>query len=157
MGSALVVAPENIVVTDVRAGAVRLDTSGRMDLLEDLSNAASCGQLQTVQELLKRGVNINARNKVMRGDGVGGGVGNEGWVHAWWVGCELGLGSDADKFKLNHNMYVHVGLITQLYSTGNPDPWALTPTIFTLQIYNARGCGHIGGFMGPGWVVKQVR
>ncbi|HIE79143.1 MAG TPA: hypothetical protein EYQ03_00310, partial [Nitrospinaceae bacterium] len=25
--------------------------------------------------------------------------GNEGWVHAWWVGCGLGLGSDADKFK----------------------------------------------------------
>ena len=62
--------------------------------------AARYGHPQIVQELLKRGANIDLQAKVMRGDGVGGGVGNEGWVHAWWVGCVLGLGSDADKFKL---------------------------------------------------------
>ena len=61
---------------------------------------AAMWQLPIVQELLKRGANIDARDTVMRGDDVGGGVGNEGWVHAWWVGCVLGLGSDADKFKL---------------------------------------------------------
>ena len=65
-----------------------------------LITAAWQGHLQIVQELLKRGANIDLQDEVMRGDGVGGGVGNEGWVHAWWVGCGLGLGSDADKFKL---------------------------------------------------------
>ena len=65
-----------------------------------LIDAAYNGHLPIVQELLNRGANIDLQNKVMRGDGVGGGVGNEGWVHAWWVGCGLGLGSDADKFKL---------------------------------------------------------
>ena len=61
--------------------------------------AALNGHLSIVQELLNRGANTDLQNTVMRGDGVGGG-GNEGWVHAWWVGCGLGLGSDADKFKL---------------------------------------------------------
>ena len=40
--------------------------------------AAENGHLQTVQELLKRGADKEAKNKVMQGDGVGGGVGNEG-------------------------------------------------------------------------------
>ena len=31
--------------------------------------AAQCGHLQTVQELLKRGANIEAQDKVMWGDG----------------------------------------------------------------------------------------
>ena len=65
-----------------------------------LIGAASRGHLPIVQELLNRGANIDLQSKVMRGDGVGGGVGNEGWVHAWWVGCGMGLGSDADKFIL---------------------------------------------------------
>ena len=43
-----------------------------------LINAAARGHLQTVQELLKRGADADAKNKVMQGDGVGGGVGNEG-------------------------------------------------------------------------------
>ena len=43
-----------------------------------LINAAQHGHLQTVQELLKRGADTDAKNKVMQGDGVGGGVGNEG-------------------------------------------------------------------------------
>ena len=42
---------------------------------------------------------------------LGVGVGNEGWVHAWWVGCGLGLGSDADKFKVKHKMYVGVAIL----------------------------------------------
>ena len=65
-----------------------------------LIRAAANGHLPIVQELLNRGANIDHQNKVMRGDGVEGGVGNEGWAHAWWVGCGLGLGSDADNFKL---------------------------------------------------------
>ena len=40
--------------------------------------AAFWGQLQTVQELLKHGADADAKNKVMQGDGVGGGVGNGG-------------------------------------------------------------------------------
>ena len=40
--------------------------------------AANNGHLQTVQELLKRGADKDAKNNVMQGDGVGGGVGNEG-------------------------------------------------------------------------------
>jgi len=38
--------------------------------------AAQEGHLQTVQELLQRGADKDAKNKVMQGDGVGGGVGN---------------------------------------------------------------------------------
>jgi len=40
--------------------------------------AAFSGHHETVQELLKHGADANAKNKVMQGDGVGGGVGNEG-------------------------------------------------------------------------------
>jgi len=40
--------------------------------------AARFGQLQTVQELLKRGADADAQAKVMQGDSVGGGVGNGG-------------------------------------------------------------------------------
>ena len=40
--------------------------------------AALNGHLQTAQELLKRGVDTEAKNRVMQGDGVGVGVGNEG-------------------------------------------------------------------------------
>jgi len=40
--------------------------------------AAANGHHETVQELLKRGANANAKNTVMQGDGVGGGVGNAG-------------------------------------------------------------------------------
>jgi len=36
-----------------------------------LTWAAQNGHLQTVQELLKRGANTDAKNKVMQGDGVG--------------------------------------------------------------------------------------
>ena len=43
-----------------------------------LINAATNGHLQTAQELLKRGADKDAKDKVMQGDGVGGGVGNEG-------------------------------------------------------------------------------
>ena len=43
-----------------------------------LMNAAEEGHLQIVQELLKRGADKDAKTKVMQGDGVGGGVGNEG-------------------------------------------------------------------------------
>jgi len=43
-----------------------------------LMRAAQTGHLQTVQELLKRGADTDAQNEVMQGDGVGGGVGNEG-------------------------------------------------------------------------------
>ena len=43
-----------------------------------LMRAARNGRLQTVQELLKRGADADAKDKVMQGDGVGGGVGNEG-------------------------------------------------------------------------------
>ena len=43
-----------------------------------LINAGASGHLQIVQELLKRGADVDAKNKVMQGDGVGGGVGNEG-------------------------------------------------------------------------------
>ena len=52
--------------------------------------AAMEGKLQIAQELLKRGANIEAKNKVMQGDGVGVGVGNEGWVHVWWSGVWIG-------------------------------------------------------------------
>ena len=40
--------------------------------------AAKNGHLQTVQELLKGGADADAKTMVMQGDGVGGGVGNEG-------------------------------------------------------------------------------
>jgi len=40
--------------------------------------AAQEGRLQIVQELLKRGADADAKDEVMQGDGVGGGVGNEG-------------------------------------------------------------------------------
>ncbi len=40
--------------------------------------AAHKGHLETVQELLKRGADKDVQNEVMHGDGVGGGVGNEG-------------------------------------------------------------------------------
>ena len=40
--------------------------------------AAQNGRLQTVRELLKRGADKDAKNTVMQGDGVGGGVRNEG-------------------------------------------------------------------------------
>jgi len=40
--------------------------------------AAENGHHETVQELLKHGADANAKDKVMQGDGVGGGVGNEG-------------------------------------------------------------------------------
>ena len=43
-----------------------------------LMNAAQNGHLQIVQELLKRGADKEAKNEVTQGDGVGGGVGNEG-------------------------------------------------------------------------------
>ena len=43
-----------------------------------LIRAGFKGHLQTVQELLKRGADKDVQNKVMQGDGVGGGVGNEG-------------------------------------------------------------------------------
>jgi len=43
-----------------------------------LINAALYGHHETVQELLKHGADANAKNQVMQGDGVGGGVGNEG-------------------------------------------------------------------------------
>ena len=43
-----------------------------------LIRAAILGHLQTVQELLKRGADADAKDKVMQGDGVGGRVGNEG-------------------------------------------------------------------------------
>ena len=43
-----------------------------------LMRAAIGGHLQIVQELLKRGADADAKTKVMQGDGVGGGVGNEG-------------------------------------------------------------------------------
>ena len=39
--------------------------------------AVSQGHTQTVQELLKRGADKDVQSKVMQGDGVGGGVGNE--------------------------------------------------------------------------------
>ena len=45
--------------------------------------AALKGHLQIAQELLKHGADIDAKAKVMQGDGVGG---NEGWVHVWWSG-----------------------------------------------------------------------
>jgi len=40
--------------------------------------AAKYGHLQIAQELLKHGADANAKDNVMQGDGVGGGVGNEG-------------------------------------------------------------------------------
>jgi len=40
--------------------------------------AAKNGHLEIVQELLKRGADADAKDKVMQGDGVGGGVGNGG-------------------------------------------------------------------------------
>ena len=40
--------------------------------------AAKLGDLQTVQELLKRGADADAKDEVMQGDGVGGGVRNGG-------------------------------------------------------------------------------
>ena len=52
--------------------------------------AARKGHLQIAQELLKRGATTEAQNKVMQGDGVGVGVGNEGWVHVWWSGVWIG-------------------------------------------------------------------
>ena len=75
-------------------------TPWMQDGLTALILAAQNGHLPIVQELLNRGANTDLQNTVMRGDGVGGGGGNEGWVHACWVGCGLGLGSDADKFQL---------------------------------------------------------
>ena len=47
-----------------------------------LMEAAYDGDLQRVQELLKSGANIDAQKSVIRGGGVGSGVGNGGWVHA---------------------------------------------------------------------------
>ena len=48
-----------------------------------LTDAASDGDLKRVQELLKSGADIDAQDWVIRGDGVGSGVGNGGWVHAY--------------------------------------------------------------------------
>ena len=42
-----------------------------------LTRAAENGHLQIVQELLKHGADADAKDEVMQGDGVGGGVGNE--------------------------------------------------------------------------------
>ncbi len=70
------------------------------DGLTALIFAANKGLLEIVQELLTRGANIDHQDKVTRGDGAGGGVGNGGCVHAWWVGCGLGLGSHADDLTI---------------------------------------------------------
>ena len=43
-----------------------------------LIRAVRFGYLEIVQELLKRGANKEAKDNVMQGGGVGGGVGNEG-------------------------------------------------------------------------------
>ena len=45
-------------------------------------DAAHAGDLQRVQELLNSGADMDAQSSVIRGGGVGSGVGNGGWVHA---------------------------------------------------------------------------
>ena len=52
--------------------------------------AARNGHLQVVQKLLKSGADTDVKDTVMQGDGGRVGVGNEGWVHAWWRGVCIG-------------------------------------------------------------------
>ena len=52
--------------------------------------ASNNGHLQLVQELLKSGADTEAKDNVMQGDGVGGGVSNEGWMHVWWTVVWIG-------------------------------------------------------------------
>ena len=68
------------------------------DGLTPLMFAVINGELQIAQELLKHGANIEAKNKVMQGDGVGVGVGNEGWVHVWWSGVWIGTRVGCSQF-----------------------------------------------------------